>query len=374
MTKHQNNSKQGEIPTTSEVLQIIDERGKVPHGLEPNLSDEDLLEIYRYMILTRTADAAGLTLQRQGRIGPYVPCIGHEAAHVGSAYALEPSDWIFPHYRSQGAAFTRGMPLKVFFAELFGRTTDLAKGHQMPNSLGDRSINYVSLSAPVGAMLPHAVGVALAAKYRKDKLVTLAYFGEGATSSNEFHTALNFAGVFKAPTVFFCHNNQYAISVPLSKQTAAASIAAKAVAYGFEGVRVDGNDVIAVYRVTKEAVEKARSKNLPTLIEALTYRVGPHSSVDDPSRYRSEEEVTEWHRKDPVDRFKLYLENKNVLGKEQDEKLRTEIERDVDLAVKETEAIPPPELHTLVEDVYAEIPSHLAEEFTKLMMIIGKKE
>lgn len=356
------------------MLQFIKEDGAVSHDFHLELSGEDLLRIYRYMVLTRTADTAALRLQRQGRIGPYVQCVGHEAAHVGSAYALEPNDWMFPQYRSQGAAFTRGMSLRVFFAELFGASIDLAKGHQMPNALGDRSANYVSLSAPVGAMLPHAVGVALASKYRKEKIVTLAYFGEGATSSNDFHTALNFAGVFKTPTVFFCHNNQYAISVPLSKQTSAASIAAKAAAYGFDGIRVDGNDVIAVYQATKEAVNKARSENLPTLIEALTYRIGPHTTVDDPRRYRSDEEVAEWQRKDPIERFKRYLEGKNVLSANAVEKIRSELEREVDLAVKEIEACPPPNLHTLIEDVYAEIPSHLADELQELMKLSGKED
>jgi len=258
------------------------------------------------------------------------------------------------------------MSLKVFFAQLFGRAQDLSKGHQMPNSLGDRTLNYVNLSAPVGAMLPHAVGVALAAKLRKEAIVALAYFGEGATSSNEFHTALNFAGVFKAPTVFICHNNQYAISVPFARQTAVSSIARKALAYGIDGIRVDGNDVLGVYRVTKEAVEKARSNHMPTLIEAVTYRLGPHSSVDDPTRYRSQKEVEEWQRKDPLDRYKRYLGKKRLLNAEQDEKLRAEIQLEVESAVKDVEAAPSPALETLIEDVYAEVPSHLLEQFKQV--------
>jgi pyruvate dehydrogenase E1 component alpha subunit len=349
------------------------EGGLVP-GQTAGLSKDDLLKIYRIMVLTRTADETALTLQRQGRIGPYVPCVGHEAAHIGSAFALEPQDWIFPHYRSQAAAFTRGLSMLTFFSELFGTKNDLAQGHGMPNTLGDRKINYVTLSAPVGAMLPHAVGVGLAARLRKEQTVALGYFGEGASSSNDFHTAMNFAGVFKTQTIFFCHNNQYAISVPLKRQTAAESIAIKAEAYGLSGVRVDGNDILAVYRATKDAVERARSGGGPTLIEALTYRLGPHSSVDDPTRYRSRDEVEEWRRRDPIERFKRFLEKNKILNERLDSEIHAAARREVDEAVKVAEATAPPELVTLIENVYSELPSSLIEQHQELAESVDKRE
>ncbi len=354
-----------------QLFQVVDHEGNIIAGRKPNLSKEDLLKIYRIMVLARAADNTALTLQRQGRIGPYVPCVGHEAAHVGSAFALGPHDWTFPHYRSHSAAFARGMSMKTFFSELFGNARDLAKGHGMPNALGDRSINYVTLSAPVGAMIPHAVGFGLAARIRKDPAVALVYFGEGGTSSNDFHTGLNFAGVFKAQTVFLCHNNQYAISVPLAKQTAAESIAVKAEAYGLPGMRVDGNDVLAVHSATREAVDRARSGGGATLIEALTYRLGPHSSTDDPTRYRAAKEVEEWKQRDPIERYRRFLEKHGILSADADRKTWEDVQLEVTNAVKEVETIAQPDLIALIQDVYADIPPALEEEFRELADSIG---
>lgn len=303
-----------------------------------------------------------LSLQRQGRIGFYVPSIGEEASQVGSAMALETQDWVFPAYREPGCALWRGFPLDEMIAQSYGNAKDPLKGRQMPNHYGLRSINYVTASSPVGTQIPHAVGAAWAAKIRGDPVVSLVYFGDGATSEGDFHAGMNFAGVFKTPTIFFCKNNQWAISVPISRQTAAKTLASKADAYGFEGVRVDGNDVLAVYSVTKAAVDKARAGGGPTMIEALTYRLGPHSSSDDPNRYRSKEEVEYWQARDPVERMRRYLDVKGLLTKASDDALHKEIDDLISETIREVEKAPPPPLESLFTDVFAEMTPQLREQ------------
>ena len=283
-----------------ELLQIIKPTGECVETMEPEISKDELRRLYRLMVLARNLDIRAFQLQRQGRIGFYIGCLGQEAAQIGSAYALEPKDWIFPTYREMGTMLQRGVPLQNLMNQYFANAEDLQKGRQLMNFYGSKAANFVTGSAPIATQLPHAVGAALAAKIRGDKIVTLTYFGEGATSANDFHTGMNFAGVYKTPTIFFCQNNQWAISVPVEKQTASESIAIKAQAYGFEGVRVDGNDILAVHRTTKEAADKARAGGGPTLIEAVTYRMGPHSSSDDPKRYRSDQEVEEWQKRGPA--------------------------------------------------------------------------
>src|SRR6266571_6690388 len=254
------------------------------------LKDEDLRELYRLLMLTRRADLEATALQRQGELAVYPPLIGQEAAQVGSAFALEESDYIFPSYRELGAAVVRGVDLVEYLhfyrATWHGGTYD-ANAHRF---------GYVSV--PVASQTLHAVGYAMGAKLDGLSLATLVYFGDGATSEGDFHEACNFAAVFRAPTVFLCQNNQWAISVPVARQTV-APIWRKAEAYGFPGVLVDGNDVLAVHRATKEAATRAREDGVPTLIEALTYRLGPNSTADDATRYRSEEEVARWRSKDP---------------------------------------------------------------------------
>jgi TPP-dependent pyruvate/acetoin dehydrogenase alpha subunit len=202
----------------------------------------------------------------------------------------------------------------------------------------------------------------------------VVYFGDGATSENDFHTGMNFAGVFKAPTIFFCQNNHWAISVPVERQTRAETIAVKAKAYGFEGIRVDGNDILAVYRTTKEAVEKARKGDGPTLIEAVTYRMGPHSSSDDPKRYRTEQELKEWQRRDPITRFRKYLEKKQIWSESDEKKAQDDASKEIDEAIAYAEAIPRPALETLFTDVYAEMPWHLEEQMRELRERKAQKE
>lgn len=344
------------------LLRIIDLDGTYDSKLEPKLSPDLLKRAYRYVVLVRLLDTRMLSLQRQGRIGFYVPSTGEESAQVGSGMALEKHDWVFPAYREPGAALWRGFPLETLIAQAYGNTKDPQHGRQMPNHYGSRDINYVPVSSPVGTQIPQAVGAAWAAKIRKDHVVALTYFGDGATSAGDFHSGMNFAGVFKTPTIFFCKNNQWAISVPVAKQTAAKTLAQKAAAYGMDGLRVDGNDLLAVYAATKAAVDKARSGGGPTFIEAFTYRIGPHSSSDDPTRYRSKDEVEAWSQRDPIERLRKYLELKGIWSKDYDDQLRAEIEELIQATIKEVERHPPPTIETLFTDVYAEMTPSLKEQ------------
>jgi pyruvate dehydrogenase E1 component alpha subunit len=349
------------------LLQVIDLDGTCDTALEPRLPPDTLLRAYLCLVQVRLLDGRMLSLQRQGRIGFYVPSAGEEACQVGSAIALNKEDWVFPAYREPGCALARGLDLRLMVAQEYGNSMDANKGRQMPNHFGWRSINYVSASSPVGTQIPHAVGTAWAAKIRGDKLVTLAYFGDGATSGSDFHVGMNFAGVFKTPTVFFCKNNQYAISLPIAYQTATKTLAQKALAYGFEGVRVDGNDVLAVYAATKMAVEKARAGGGPTLIEALTYRMGPHSSSDDPTRYRPKEEVAEWQKRDPIERMRKYLELKGLWSKDKEDALRKELDDLITETIHEVERAPPPPLESIFTDVYADLTPILKEQMEEYL-------
>ena len=347
---------------TEDLLRIVDSDGTYDRKLEPALPEDMLLRAYRNLVLVRLLDGRMLSLQRQGRIGFYVPSTGEEACQVGSALALRDEDWVFPAYREPGCALTRGLNLSLMIAQCYGNVLDSNKGRQMPNHFGWRSINYVSASSPVGTQIPHAVGAAWAARIRGDPVVTLVYFGDGATSQGDFHVGMNFAGVFKTPTIFFCKNNQWAISVPIAKQTAVPTLAQKALAYGFEGVRVDGNDVLAVYTATKAAADKARAGGGPTMIEALTYRKGPHSSSAGPPRNRSMAAVAEWQRQDPLERMRKYLELLGLWTQEKEEALRKEIDDLLSHTIAEIEKGGPPPLESLFTDLYEEMPPNLVEQ------------
>jgi pyruvate dehydrogenase E1 component alpha subunit len=349
-----------------ELLQVIKPTGEYVEEMEPEISKDELRRLYRIMVLARSLDIRGLQLQRSGRIGFFIGGIGQEAAHIGSAYALKPEDWVFPAYREIGSMLIRGITLRQLLNSYFANEEDIQRGRQLTNLFGVKSVNYVSGSAPIATQIPHAVGVGLPAKIMGDPIVTMAYFGDGGTSENDFHAGMNFAGVFKTPTIFFCQNNHWAISVPVEKQTASETIAIKAKAYGFEGVRVDGNDILAVYRTTKEAVDKARKGGGPTLIEAVTYRMGPHSSSDDPKRYRTEEELAEWQKRDPLVRFRKYLEKKGVWSEAEEKKAQDDANRELDEAIAYAEKLPKPALETLFTDVYAEMPWHLEEQLRQL--------
>jgi pyruvate dehydrogenase E1 component alpha subunit len=347
----------------------IDEResfGRENSPAPPALAPAQLQRLYEAMVRTRLFDTRGVSLQRQGRISFFVPSFGEEAAHVGSAAALSAGDWIFPQYRETGAALVHGVPIRHLIDQLLGNSSDLLKGRQMPNHFGMAAIGFAVASSPVGTQIPHAVGAAWAFKLRSEKRVALVYFGDGATSTGDFHAGMNMAGVFRLPVIFFCKNNQYAISTPVREQTASATLAIKAVAYGMPGVRVDGNDLLAVYNAVEAAVERARSGGGPTLIEAVTFRMGPHTTADDPSRYRESAEVAWWQDADPIERFRRHLAQEGLWDAAWDVTLRERVEAEIQQALAAAEKVAPPRLETLIEDVYATVPRHLQEQLAEV--------
>jgi pyruvate dehydrogenase E1 component alpha subunit len=347
---------------SGDMIHTILPDGTADPAHDPALSGEQLLLLYRRMVLLRALDEKGIALQRSGRIGFYVPSAGQEACAVGAGYALCEGDWIFPSYRDHGMALMRGYPLTALVAQLYGNGMDATRGRQMPSHWCDRGIRLVSVSSPVATQLPQAVGAAYAAKLRGEPVAVIASFGDGGTSTGEFHAAMNFAGVFRTPSVFFCENNQYAISMPVEHQTAAPSLAIKARAYGFEGVRVDGNDVLAVHAVTGQALSRARAGEGPTLIEAITYRLGPHSTSDDPTVYRAPEEVARWRERDPILRYAGYLRKRKLLEDGAEATVLAEAQGTVRAAVAQVEKAVPVPVESLFEDVYEETPWHLAEQ------------
>jgi pyruvate dehydrogenase E1 component alpha subunit len=270
-----------------------------------------------------------LKLQRQGRIGTFAPIKGQEAANVGAVAALRPSDWMVVAFREAAGELMRGRSMEDFLLYYGGYN----EGGYIPEE-----VNNLPTSIPVGSQALHAVGLAWAMQYRGTDDVAMVFFGDGATSQGDFHEALNFAGVYKTPTIFVTQNNQWAISIPRSKQTASKTLAQKALAYGIPGIQVDGNDVLAVYAAAQEAVDRARAGEGPTLIEAVTYRMAVHTTADDPKRYRTDEEVEMWAKRDPIDRFQIYLKDKGLLDDAAIEALEQEIDQEIRAAVERAEA------------------------------------
>ncbi len=324
-------------------------------------------DLHRHVLRLRRVDERLLGLQRQGRIGFYGPATGQEAVAVGAALAIERRDWVFPALREAGVMLVRGYPLPLYVAQLFGSALDPMKGRQMPSHMASRSVNQVSWSSSIGTQLPHAVGAAHAARLRGHDIVALAFLGDGATSHPDFHAALNFAGLWAAPVVFVCQNNRYAISVPVARQTASASLAVKAQAYGFAGEIVDGNDARAVYAAVLRAAHKARSGGGPTLLECSTYRIGPHSTSDDPSRYRPDSEVASWEAKDPLTRLRAALRAESTFDEEREATLLAAVDHELDQAIREAESAPRPALSSLFDDVYCVPPWHLREQRAELV-------
>jgi pyruvate dehydrogenase E1 component subunit alpha len=336
-----------------EYLSILDSDGNLDASLEPDISGGDLKRLYRAMLLGRRLDERMIRLQRQGRIGTFAPIKGQEASQLGAAFTLRPSDWMVPSFRETAAMLWRGWPIEnllLFFAGY------LEGGQPAPAQ------NDLPVISPVATQLPHAVGLAYAAQYRGDDAVVMAFCGDGATSEGDFHEALNFAGVWHVPVVFVVQNNQWAISVPLKKQTHSKTIAQKALAYGLPGLQVDGNDVLAVCAASREAVERARAGDGPTLIECVTYRLGVHTTADDPTKYRTAEEVEAWERKDPLTRFGAYLQKKNLL----DEGLAESVDAEIAAAVQRFEAMGPAEPLTMFDHAYGQRPPHLEAQREQL--------
>jgi 2-oxoisovalerate dehydrogenase E1 component alpha subunit len=321
-----------------------------------DLSDDQLRDFYRDLVVVRRIDVEGTNLQRQGHLGIWAPLLGQEAAQVGSAAALGPDDHVFPSYREHGVAYCRGLDIvKVF--ELF-RGVSLAGWDPAEHNVGLYTI-------PIGTQVLHATGYAIGAKWDGAELVVVAYFGDGATSEGDTNEAFNFAAVNSAPVVFFCQNNQWAISVPLNKQLA-VPVYRRAAGFGFPGVQVDGNDVLAVYAVTKVAAERAREGGGPTLVEALTYRLGAHTTTDDPTRYRTKDELEMWTSREPVGRYKAFLEKAGLWS----EGLEQEVQAEADLLAARirtsVEEMPDPPMADLVEHVYADPPATLMRQWRRL--------
>lgn len=345
-----------------DVVRALREDGSLDPENDPKLSEGELITLYRAMLQARLLDERLVALQRQGRIGFHIGSLGEEATILGSAFALRPQDWLFPCYREFSAALFRGMPLQRYMDNMFGNANDPAKGRQMPDHYVWRKANFTSVSSPIGTQIPQAVGAAWAAKIKKDDVATLVFMGEGATSSGEFHNGLNFAGVFKTPTVFVVRNNGWAISVPTERQTASASFAVKGEAYGVPGIRVDGNDLFAVVKVARDAVARASRGEGSTLIEALTYRMSGHSTSDDAKAYRPDAWLDPWKRLDPIVRLRGYLERNHGFSEARENEMKAVIDAEIRAAEAASEKTPLPPIDSLFDDVYAELPWHLAEQ------------
>lgn len=334
-------------------LKILDEKGNVDSTLLPNFSDNDLKKIFELFILSRQFDQRALQLHAEGRLGTYASILGQEASQIGSAYALEKTDWIFPSFREMGVYITLGYPIWM----LFQYWTGDERGMNTPEDL-----NIFPVSVPVGTHMVHAVGAAFAAKVKGHQTVSVTYFGDGGSSKGDFHEGLNIAGVYKLPVVFICQNNQWAISLPREKQTAAKTIAQKAYSYGFEGIQVDGNDIFAVYKTTKDALEKARAGKGPTLIECFTYRMADHTTADDASRYRPKEDLEKWKSKDPLLRLKLYMEKKGIWTQAYEDEVRKRVTDFVDSEIKKEETVGLPNPKDIITFTYKELTQRQAKE------------
>ncbi len=351
------------------LLRVLRDDGSADPQTDPRLPLATVRSAYREMKRLRLLDVRMMALQRQGRVGFYGAAQGQEAVPIATGLAVGPQDWVFPALREQSIMLVRGFPLRAFVAQIFGNAGDLLKGRQMPSHPSGRSVNQVSWSSCIGPQIPQAVGAAWAMRARKTSAVAVGFMGDGATSQPDFHVAMNFAGVWKVPCVLVCQNNHWSISVPTDRQTASRTIAVKARAYGVPAVRVDGNDWLAMFKVMDAALARARSGGGPTFVEAVTYRMGPHSTSDDPSRYRSQEEVDSWAAKDPLDRLRKHLVHLGAVSDGIDAALEAEIAAEIAAAVDEVEAMPLPARDSLLEDVYAEMPWHLREELESLKKI-----
>ncbi len=336
-----------------ERIEVLRDDGTVDEELMPDLSGDDITRLYAHMVLTRQFDDRMFKLQRQGRLGTFARVAGQEGAHVGAAFALRPTDWLVPAFRETGALLWRGITM-VQLLQLWGGDE---RGGKFPHDL-----RTLPVSIPVGTHMLHAVGIGWAMRAAGEDAAVMTVFGEGATSEGDFSEAMNMAGVFQSPVVFFCQNNQYAISLPFSRQTASPTVAQKALAFGMFGVQVDGNDVFAVYRAVSEALHRARTGPEPTLIEALTYRVTDHTTSDDARRYRPEDELESWLQRDPIERLARYMRTAGLIDEAGEAEVRSDADRQVAEAVTAFEAVPPADPREIFAHVYAEKTPPLLEQ------------
>jgi pyruvate dehydrogenase E1 component alpha subunit len=348
-----------DLPYHVEYLSILDEEGHLDQELEPKIPGELLLKLHRAMVLGRRFDERLLSLQRQGRIGTFAPITGQEASQLGAVAPLMPGDIMAPSFRETAAQVYRGAPMESIV---------LAFGGYNEAALLAKEGSDLPVAVPVSSQVPHAVGIAWGMKYRKKSNVVMTFFGDGGTSEGDFHEGMNFAAVYQVPLVFICQNNQWAISVPRSRQTHSKTIAQKALAYDMPGIQVDGNDILAVYSAAKEAVDRARSGGGPSLVECVTYRMMMHTTADDPKRYRKDEEVEGWRKRDPIVRVQKYLKDKGVLSDQKIQELEDQIKAEIQQAVEHAEELMKKysdPLH-MFEHAYKEIPPHLKEQLEEL--------
>jgi pyruvate dehydrogenase E1 component alpha subunit len=340
------------IPGERELRRVIGDGESLPDGEVEGLGESDLIELYRGMVRLRTYDERSLVYHRQGRIGTYAIFWNHEAMQVGSWYALDREDWIFPSYRESAIGILRGLPVSTVLSWWRGHPA----GWWNPVDY-----NVASICVPIGTHVPHAAGLAWGKKLRGEQTVAIAYFGDGATSEGSFHEGANFAAVMRVPAILFCNNNGWAISTPLSAQTAAETLADKAVGYGMPGVRVDGCDVLAVYEATREAVDRARAGEGPTFIEAVSYRAAPHATADDPTAYIDLERVEEEKRNECLGRYERYLRRAGALSDELAEQIRSEALEDMRAGIAAAEAEPPADPELLFTNAYVDPPPSLRD-------------
>jgi len=350
------------LPAEGDLRRVIGDGDAIPDGEVDGLGSAELLQLYRNLVLLRTYDERSVVYHRQGRIGTYAIFWNHEAMQAGSVFALEDRDWIFPAYRESAIGLLRGMPVSTVLSWWRGHPA----GWWNPSDY-----NVASICVPIATQIPHAVGLAWGLRLKGEDTVALTLFGDGATSEGAFHEGATFAGVMKAPVILFCNNNQWAISTPLSKQTAAPTLADKAIGYGIPGVRVDGGDVLAVYEATRDAVLRARAGDGPTFIEAVSYRAAPHATADDPSLYIDPERVEEQRENECVGRFERYLRRLGVLDEGHAEAVKTEALEVMRAGIAEAEAEPPADPSLVFEHAYADPPPSLLTDREELRRILG---
>jgi pyruvate dehydrogenase E1 component alpha subunit len=354
-----------DLPYRVKMLSILDQEGQVDDSLDPQLSGETLVKLYRAMLLARKFDERMLILQRQGKIGTFAPIKGQEA-QTGVAAALTPEDWIVPSFRETAVEIWRGKPMERVLLFYSGYN----EGGIMPDGL-----NLLPLSVPVGSQMLHAVGIGYGIKYRGQRAVIATFFGDGATSEGDFHEALNFASVYQTPVIFICQNNHWAISLPRSKQTNSRTLAQKAIAYDMPCLQVDGNDVLAVYSAAGQAAERARKGGGPTLIEMLTYRMAMHTTADDPKKYRTPEEVQEWERRDPIARLEKYMRGKEILDERKIQSIADEVKAEINSAERRWSEIVENGIDPLdmFENAYAELTPALRSQREMLKRELEQK-
>ncbi|RDV25986.1 thiamine pyrophosphate-dependent dehydrogenase E1 component subunit alpha [Alteromonas aestuariivivens] len=355
------------------MLQILQSDGTLhPGASAPPLSQDVAVKILHTMQYIRILDERMIAAQRQGRISFYLACTGEEAAAVGSVAALSDQDMIMSQYREQGALAYRGYSTAQFMNQMFSNQLDPNKGRQMPIHYGDKALNFMTISSPLATQIPQAAGYAYGQKMAGNDAITICYFGEGAASEGDFHAGLNMAAVLNCPVVFFCRNNGYAISTPAEEQFAGDGIASRGIGYGIKTIRVDGNDVLAVYAATQEARRIAVEQRCPVLIEAMSYRLAAHSTSDDPSGYRSRDEEDKWRAKDPVARMIHWLDSQGWFDESQNSKWLEQSRQEVLAALKEAEKVPVNPIEDIVEDVYDSVPWHLSAQLEQLKSHIKK--